>query len=425
MLLICGRVSAIGQVELGDGQYTMEAIGSGRLTGAFFHYPNGENAFPEEDDGLGAGVLRLILEGALGGHLNYEVNLYSTLAHSGRASSGAGDMGSAFARAGSSVSCYRYPHLSLAYWEDGYIAGDVGVDRFVFQLSAEPVIITVGRQPLNYSVTSLFVPNDFFAPFSVAAINTIYKPGVDALKIGIETGMQSGVEVVGVLGYGPDGVPDWGHSALLLRASRVFDKFEWALLGGKLAGRWVAGASMQGEIGRVGVRGEGHLGFGDQDGLGGPDDFDGDGRWQDEMYSRFALGFDMLFTWQNAAIGAEYFFQSDGIETPASYWLRFGSLFPDDQLFFGKHYLGFSCGADIVPILRLQTMGIFNAKDGSGLAGFSLAYNISDESDFILGMFIPWGKRPGVNDAHAGMVELRSEYGILPLSVYLESRFYF
>jgi len=416
-----GPALAINEWEIDDGAYTMEAIGSGRLTGAFFHYPAEEDVFPADDDGLGAGVLRLILEGGLGYHVGYEINIYSSLARSGTAG-----LGGAFDRAGSATSPYRYPHLSLRYWEDGSVQGELGIDRFVFQVSASPLLLTVGRMPINHGVTSIFVPNDFFAPFAVAAINTVYKPGVDGLKIGIETGMQSGVELVGVLGYGVDGAPDWAYSALLLRARRVFGNCAWALLGGKLAGRWIVGASMQGELGPLGVRGEGHLGFRDRDGLDGADDLDGDGPWLGDAYTRFALGLDMLFAWQNASIVLEYFFQSDGIDGPKNYWQRLTSLFPDDQLFFGKHYVGLNFGLDIIPILRFNSIGILNAADGSGLAGVSLAYNISDESDFILGMFVPWGKRP---EADNGLPDappvLHSEFGILPLTVYLESRFYF
>lgn len=412
---------AIGSVEIGDGAYTMEAIGSGRLTGAFFHYPTKEHVFPEEDDGLGSGVLRLILEGDLGAHTDYEIHVFTALARSPEAG-----LGGAFSRAGSSASPYRYPHLSLEYWDDGYVKGDLGIDRFVFQVSADPVSLSMGRMPINYGVTNIFTPNDFFAPFSVAAINTIYKPGVDAVKLAVETGMLSSVELVGVLGYDEAAVPDWADFALLLRMSRVFGKFEWALLGGKLAERWVVGGSMQGEIGRVGVRGEGHLGFRDVDGDGKMDHVDSHGSSNDALYARFAFGVDILFAWHNASIGAEYLFLSDGMSSPANYWLRLGNAYPDDQMYLGNHYGGISLGADIVPILRLNTMGLVNARDGSGLAGVSLAYNISDESDFILGALVPFGERPRANPVDPGGPPiLESEYGTLPFTVYFESRFYF
>ena len=117
-------------------------------------------------------------------------------------------------------------------------------------------------------MTSILRPNDFFAPFSATAINTVYKPGVDALRLNLSLGTFSGIEVVRVIGYEADGDPTWGRSALLARASTVEWDFEWALLGGKVAERWVAGASLQGELGPIALRGEGHAGFADADGDG-------------------------------------------------------------------------------------------------------------------------------------------------------------
>ena len=62
---------------------------------------------------------------------------------------------------------------------------------------------------------------------------------------------------------------------------------------------------------------------------------------------------------------------------------------------------------------------------GSGLAGLSLAYNVADESDLILGLFVPWGR--GLRDVNpmAGTFALGSEFGLSPLLVYLESRVFF
>ena len=61
--------------------------------------------------------------------------------------------------------------------------------------------------------------------------------------------------------------------ALLSRLARIAldrgcARFEWAVLGGKLAERWVMGGSFQGSLGAVGLRGEAHLGVPDATGNG-------------------------------------------------------------------------------------------------------------------------------------------------------------
>ena len=267
--------------------------------------------------------------------------------------------------------------------------------------------LDVGRLPVNYAVTQMFTPNDFFAPFSATAINKAYKPGVDALRLSFGLGQLSSLDVVGVFN------PDWAEVALLARPSVVLWGVEWAALGGKLAERWVAGASLQGDAGPIGLRAEGHVGFPDRD---------GDGLVPGEdVHVRVAAGPNVNFDWQSAMLGAEYAFFSDGTLDPADYIARFGRRFPDDLPYLGKHYVGLVAGLETVPTLRLATTGLVNAGDGSGLVGLSALYSVADEADLLLGGFVPWGRDPVLGPSPA----LRSEFGASPLTIYLESRVFF
>ncbi|MGB1277057.1 MAG: hypothetical protein ACPG77_15035, partial [Nannocystaceae bacterium] len=82
-------------------------------------------------------------------------------------------------------------------------------------------------------------------------------------------------------------------------------------------------------------------------------------------------------------------------------------------------------GLDLIPILRLQTLGLVNASDGSGLGGLTFAYNAADEVDLIVGSYIPWGKKLRNVDPIAGTFNLGSEYGLSALTIYLETRVFF
>jgi hypothetical protein len=414
-----GTSLAIGKAVSEDGEYSLEAIGSGRLTGAYLHMPDLPTLFPDGDDAFVAAVIRLILEGELGPFVDYEVNLYTDLSRVPLAG-----LGSSFVTAGSMLSPYRTTYLDAEFWEDGTVNGKLGIDRLAVHLSAEPVRLSVGRFPINYAVTKIFTPNDFFAPFSATAINTVYKPGVDALAVNVATGMLSSVEVVGVMGYADTTAPAWGKSALIARAATVLWNFEWAVIAGKLAQRWIVGASSQGELGPIGLRAEGHVGFPDQDGRGGIDDLDEDGR--EDIYGRLAGGLDVLFEWRNSNIGLEYLFVSNGAHRPGSYEERAGRLFPDDLLFVGRHYAGLGAGMELFPILRASILGMMNVEDLSGLAALTLVYSIADEADFVAGLMIPWGALPQVTGPASNLVlDVRSEFGAMPLTVFLESRFYF
>jgi len=362
-----------------------------------------------------------MLDGGLGRRVDYEINLYAELSRSPLAS-----LGGSFDTVGAFATPYRSRYLAWDFWDSGSMLGQLGVDRLRVDFDARPFEISVGRMPVNHSVTGIFAPNDFFAPFSATAVNKIYKPGVDTLRVSLATGALSSVEIDGVLGSDGDGVPGWSTSALIARASTVLFGFEWALLGGKLAGRWVAGASLQGEAGPISVRGEGHAGFPDGDGVGGADDLDGDGREADGFHARLAIGADACFPWRNATVGAEYMFVSDGATSPGDYLDRAARLYLDDQPYVGRHYAGLSAGLDLVGILRLQLAGIMNLSDLSGIGAATLVYSISDESEAVLGAMIPWGDAPSmVSTGGALYPSLGSELGTMPTMVFLETRFYF
>jgi hypothetical protein len=371
-------------------------------------------------------VARLILETQLGARLGFDVHVFAELTRPPE-----GSTGGVFATTGSFESPYRNRVLSGDFRRDGGLQGKLGVDRFVFNLELGRVTLTAGRFPVNTSVTGIFAPNDFFAPFSAAAINKVYKPGVDALRLNVAAGQLSSVELLGILGADRDGVPAWSESAVLVRASATKWNFEWAVLGGKLAGRWVCGASIQGEGGPFGLRAEGHAGFPDGDGDGVLDDVDGDGSRADDIYGRVAAGFDLNFEWHNTSLGAEYTFISDGAFRPADYPARYRRLFPDDVAFMGRHYVGLTAGGEIVPILRLQGMALFNARDFSGIGAVFLVLNASDEVDIVAGFLAPWGEEPGTEEWPSAAMPLmtvptvESEFGLMPVTAFVESRLYF
>lgn len=396
------------------------ATGAVRMTGGYLHFPDIPELYPTGDDGIAAGVLRMIVDQELTEHLGYEMNVFADLT---RTPAFAGGSGGTFQTAGATESAYRSPHLSFAYWDNGQIRGSAGLDRFALRAHSGRFNFAFGRFPVNYSVTNIFTPNDVFAPFAATAINRIYKPGVDAASFSVGIGALSAVEVVGAMGYADDGDPSWGRAALMGRASAVVWKIEGAVMGGKIAERWFAGASLQGDIaGPVGFRAESHVGFPDEDGDGKLDRAEEGG---DEIYVRAAGGPSVMFTWHNVLITAEYGYYMDGADDPEDYIERFDAFYPDDVPWLGQHYVGWSAGMEIIPILTVNTIGLVNAADGSGLAGGFLAYNIADEADFVGGVYVPWGKGVNIPDVPLLPPTLRSEFGVSPVSVFLETRFYF
>lgn len=387
-------------------------MGSLRLTASYLHFDDAAGV-ALQDDALALTVGRFMIEADAGPRLHLSFNGFGELS---RAPPRTG-LGQAFASAGSTESAYRAGMLGWTFWRAGAMTGQLGVDRASAHLDLGTVLVDVGRFPVNYGVTSIFSTNDFFAPFSATAVNRVYKPGVDAARISWGPTPRSNIDVVGVLGRVlPGSAPTWSHSAVLVRANLVAAGFDWAVLGGKIAERWVAGGSIQGAWGPVNLRTEFHLGVPDADGRG----HDGSDR---PIYGRIAAGPSVSFAWHNASIAAEYLYASDGAASPTQYVGRALGRYRDDVPLLARHYAALAASLEVIPILRLAGTGLVNASDGSGLAGLSLIYSLADESDLIAGAFVPWGRGLQADDPAAVM--LGSEFGLSPISAYLETRLFF
>src|SRR5690606_29211349 len=213
--------SGFGQGETASRKSQRNAIdevmtGSLRLTGAFIHFDDVPELYPQGDDGIFLGVGRMMIDHSWS-QLKLEINVFADLQRSIPETGSAG----AFTSAGAANSAYRHAYLTVPYWRDGSLRGRVGVDRMKIAVNAGPVSVEAGRFPISTSVTNFLTPNDFFAPFSATAINTLYKPGVDALRVSVAPGPLRSIELISTMGFSDGYNPSWGHAALLARASAV------------------------------------------------------------------------------------------------------------------------------------------------------------------------------------------------------------
>jgi hypothetical protein len=398
------RAAAIGSAKGDDA--SINAIGNVWLLGAYYHnWPWLPPLPTPADDGIAAGTLRLILDGDLPRQVGYEANFYFELS---RGPTGLG--ANTFLTPSSFNTPYRTRYLGWTFWQKDTVNGQMAVDRLRVHRAFGPVDVSVGRFPINHSVTFLFTPNDFFAPFSATTLNKTYKPGVDAVRVNVGLGALSGLEVLGVLGNGPNGEPAWSSSAVTARLETVLAGFQGTIIGGKLAARWIVGGTIQGDIKGIGLRAEGHFGM---------PDADGDGHIDGPLYGQLAARIEHSWPWHNATLGAEYAFFSDGAAHAADYLARATRLFPDELPYLGQHYAGVNAAIDIIAVLNLGVVGLVNAGDGSGITTVSLVYNASNEVDLSLGMLAGWGWRPIAGPD--GALRLRSEVGATPITAFFQT----
>jgi hypothetical protein len=420
LLFLPKPAHAFVSIESTDGKYSLDINGALVLNGGY--YSDSSGLLDNTNGGMNSSSVRFIAMGTLFKNLDFELDGF------GWVSSNKPYVDGAFAGISYTASSYRTRWLSSYYFYQysapGSVSGGYGWDRMFLRYNFERTSISLGRMPLNYSVASGFTINDFFVPFSASSINTVYKPGVDAMTVTVQTGNLSNIELIGALGndqaYDPlEGSFTWADSAVLAYARTVLFNIELALIGGKLAGKWIVGGSLQADAGRVSLYTEGHVGFPDKDGDLYMDIKDG----SNKIHTKLVTGFRFMFNKRNATLGGEYAFFSNGVN-PEEYVLDLvTATYPDELPYSGKHYGSISYGIELHPLINIAGMALMNFTDLSGLLSASLAFSIGDNADLVAGALIPWGKGPTQTDDF--WPEFQSEFGTSPITGFTELRYYF
>lgn len=285
-------------------------------------------------------------------------------------------------------------------------------DRFNLQYIDKGLTFKIGRQPLNLAATFFFTPNDFFSPFAAQTFYRTYKGGGDAARLDIQLGEFSQLSLISVLGYSPDGYSDSGWSnkpnldrtSYLARLSTVVDKFEWAIIGGKVRKSEIIGLDFQGEVFEwLGIRGEGHVNFPHQTGQ--------------KSSLEFALSFE--HRWENTfTLKLEQFYHGTGANNVGEYASKILNNSNASSPYLARLYTALGISYEITPLLTGNATFLYNGVDNSNLLALYANYSVSDESELALSINAPFGKKtPDLN--------LKSEFGLSPRVISLEYRWYF
>lgn len=296
------------------------------------------------------------------------------------------------------------------HWRFAEQHADLVVDRLNVQFSSDNVTIKLGRQPINLAATYYFTPNDFFAPFAAQTFYRTYKPGVDAARLDWQWGALSQLSLYTVLNYpldnshsaGRQTSPDWSETSVLARASTLIDSFEWAVLFGQDHGDDIVGIDFQGELfDWLGVRGEGHLRFPDEQ--------------NQSRNATFSLGLEHRFE-SSLTLRLEQFYQRSGASNEQNYSLS--NEASTNTFYLARNYTALGASYEFTPLLLGDAIWIYNHHDQSSLLALYSTYSLSDESELSLGINLPLGQQP-----KNGTVQ--TEFGSYSKSVNVEYRIYF
>jgi hypothetical protein len=277
----------------------------------------------------------------------------------------------------------------------GPAAAAAAIDRLAVSWSGRDVVVRAGRQALSWGSGLVFRPMDPFDPFSPAALDTEWKPGVDMLYV--QKLFADGSDLQLVLAprperYGAAPTADASSAALHLQTTIAGRRTTWLIA--RDHGDWV---------GAVGVNGP----------LGGatwnleivPTAVRGGGTYVSALAN---ISDAMTLFGRNATVFAEYFHNGFGLASgpldiaglpaPLSDRLRRGQLYTLRQ-----DYLAAGLMLEVNPLLRLSPTLIVGANDGSVLMLVSAEVSLADNLTLIAGVQAPAGGA-------------RSEFGGVPLT---------
>lgn len=276
------------------------------------------------------------------------------------------------------------------------------VDRFNVQIQLDAGDLTVGRQAIAFGSARVINPTDIFLPFDVRTFNTEYRIGVDAIRFQRPWGELGEIDFGLVLG---DNAREETSAAFLqLRANRAGADYHLAVM--EYAEQSLLGAGVARALGNLGFWFEAASVSGDED------------------YVRASTGVDYAFT-ENIFGQIEYHFNGAGTGKTERYLDQLESLpYQRGGVFLlGEHYLIPSISAQATPLWSLGLQAIINLSDQSGFFSFSAQYNIAED------FYVDFGYYHFVGDnlqvLGSGSIDLGSEYGTNPNTLYTSIRYYF
>lgn len=124
------------------------------------------------------------------------------------------------------------------------------LDRLSVSYASGNVVFKLGRQAVTWGSGLVFHPSDIIAPFSPAAIDTAYKPGVEMLYGQYLFANGNDIVAVVVPRRAVAGGPlDWGQSTLALRASLLLGALDGTAMLAQDRGDTVLTLSLGGPLG--------------------------------------------------------------------------------------------------------------------------------------------------------------------------------
>jgi hypothetical protein len=307
------------------------------------------------------------------------------------------------------LSLAALPELRLTDLDPGLSGGSnyrlrQNLDRASLRLRLPGAELILGRQAITLGRALLLSPADWIAPFAPGALDSEYKPGVDALRLSKSFGFDREVELI-LVGH----EEDLQDGAGLLRYYSAFSGWELSSLVGYSYREPTLTLVLAGEWGGAGWYTEALYRRGKER--------------DDNLRATLGLSGALNPRWFGAV---ELHYSSLGASAPEDIpqvhatpeWLR-GELYLASRL-----YGAVSLNWQATPLLTPALIWIQNLEDGSALIEPMLEWDFAENVALACGAVLGLGKAPEPSIPY-GPPQLRSEFGSAPEILFAEARFYF
>jgi len=265
------------------------------------------------------------------------------------------------------------------------------IDRLSLTWRTPGFSLTAGRQAVSWGEAFYYNIGDLFGAFPVTETNRRYKPGIDAVAATVKLGPFSDLSLITVpVDEERDNFA--GHILFPLGPG------SFSLTGGRILEDDKAGSGYTVDIAGTQVYGSLLL----------------TRTSSGKEYSQAVLGAERQVGPYTLLVGEIYrngWSTGDPDDYPAM--LLTDEYMSGSVLTLGKYNMALQMSRQVSPLVTLTPAIFANLSDGSALLRMDGVLSLSDFTDMTGGLFIGMGDRPDAGT-------LQSEYGGIPISIYVE-----
>lgn len=270
------------------------------------------------------------------------------------------------------------------------------LDRLYYNYSGENTEFTLGRQIISFGSARTVNPTDILVPFDFLVVDMEQRNGVDALRLKYSLSELSEIDGGVVLG---NDLKD-ENSAAFLTYKLNYKETDYEFLAIRFKEHFLYALDLQGQVFGIGIWLEGaYVNLKQKD---------------DKDYLRVSFGGQYHFS-NDMTLFGEYHFNGAGTRKESDY-LKVASSTPFSEagvFLLGRNYLNFGGGYPVNPLIGLSLSLMNNLDDQSSLFVPRVEWNFVEDYFLHMGGFYGIGKRS------PSSLDVKSEFGSYPKSVFL------